>query len=60
MLAECALLFGELRQRIIDLERRCDIKEKRIDEIRVWQYKTIGYSVAVSTMITGGFAWLMK
>lgn len=60
MLAECALLFGELKQRIVDLERRCETKERRIDELRSWQNKTIGYSVAVATMISGGLAWLMK
>jgi hypothetical protein len=60
MRAECAMKFGKGEQRMEELARRCDHKEECIEGMRGWQNRAIGYAAAISTMISAGFAWLLK
>ncbi len=48
----CSAIEAELRTRIEDLERRCDIKEEAIRELEAWQNKAIGYALAASSVAT--------
>lgn len=48
----CGAMEAELRTRIEELERRCDIKEEAIKELEAWQNKAIGYALAASSVAT--------
>jgi hypothetical protein len=39
---------ADLRARLTDIERRCDVKEDRIRVIEAWQNKALGYALAFS------------
>jgi len=44
--------IAEIKQRVKDLERRCDVKEDKLSALEAFQNKAIGYALAASAIAT--------
>lgn len=44
--------FEGIKERILQLERRCDKKEEKIDKLMEFKNTLLGYAIAVASIIS--------
>ena len=49
---DCCKEIVDLRARVQDLERRCDIKERRVDKLMDWKNTVAGYAAALAFLVS--------